>query len=346
MKRFWLYIVSLLFVCTSCEQAIEYKGEISKPQLVLQAEVGEGDSVISAFLSRSRFFLESETPYSPGKWAVTDAKVEIKRGDRPWQTMKYATLDQGYVLALDDKLKAQETIEIRASHPDYETVSAKQITPWNEGKFTVLDFNGMPNTVLQMKNLRMKNASYVEVTLVLPEYYPVKDSSITLSISVNCDYKYTYKSGNSTHSYLNSSTMIQSMDKLFATGDNEYSGGLYKSNYELFFAPGFEQPAKVLTIRIPYYDKGIKDGVLTIKTLEICCNAYTLDAYMYRKSMIDALNQYGGNGADIGNTISGLLGFEEPVQVYSNVKGGYGILAGCARSRVVKKNVNTYTYTY
>lgn len=338
MKRFWLYIVSLLFVCTSCEQAIEYKGEISKPQLVLQAEVGEGDSVISAFLSRSRFFLESDTAYSLGKWAVTDAKVELKRGDRPWQTMKYATPDQGYVLTLEDKLKAQETIEIRASHPDYETVSAKQITPWNEGEFIVLDYNGMPNTLL-----RMKNAAYVEVMLILSEYYPVKDSSITLSLSVNCDYKYTYKSGNYTHSYLNTSTMIQSKDQLFATGDNEYSGRLYKSNYELFFAPGFED-AKVLTIRIPYYDKGVKDGVLTINTLEICCNAYTFDAYMYRKSMIDAMNQYGGNGADIGNTISGLLGFEEPVQVYSNVKGGYGILAGCARSRVVKKNVNIYTY--
>ena len=57
MKRLLLYIVTMLLVLSSCEREIEYDGEVTKPKLVLQAEVSEGFEPVRVYVSRSHFFL-------------------------------------------------------------------------------------------------------------------------------------------------------------------------------------------------------------------------------------------------------------------------------------------------
>ena len=132
MKRTLLYILTLLFLLSSCERKIAYNGEVTQSKLVLQAEIGEGDTVVRAYVSRSRFFTELQNYYW-GDSRLQSAIVEIQRDDQAWQQMDTCLVerngylpDRFFVLHLDSALRAGERVRIRVSHKDYETITAEQ----------------------------------------------------------------------------------------------------------------------------------------------------------------------------------------------------------------------------
>ena len=77
-----------MLVCSACERPIEYTGKITEPKLVLQAEMGEGDDTIKAYVSRSRFFL-NESYDKRVDYTMPDAVTEIQRGQSVCAALEY-----------------------------------------------------------------------------------------------------------------------------------------------------------------------------------------------------------------------------------------------------------------
>lgn len=345
MKRAFLYIVTLLFVLSSCERPIEYDGEITEPKLVLQAEVSEGDTIVKAYVSRSRFFLNDSSYFTFTDYRMPSATVEIQRGGQAWQKMHTRTImnkgrqvDQYFTISLDSALRAGETIRIRASHQNYDTITAEQTIvhkPWCQ----VWDFNGQANTLLRVKNL-----SYVELPLLL-QNYPYEDA--ILGVSVSCALDIRYKSGSRMDHHRETVTYIRSYDQLIANSDNTTAGQTsIGSRYELFFHPGYSN-AYFLNLEIPYSNMSYLPNVeildVTIDSMTVSFNAHSDASYLYRRSMYKARNDYNDSDFDLGAEMSDIFGQEEDVQIYSNVANGYGIFAACSRYKIVKYNVKTVT---
>lgn len=345
MKRTLLYILTLLFLLSSCERKIAYNGEVTQSKLVLQAEIGEGDTVVRAYVSRSRFFTELQNYYW-GDSRLQSAIVEIQRDDQAWQQMDTCLVerkgylpDRFFVLHLDSALRAGERVRIRVSHKDYETITAEQ-TVVHKPQCRVGDYAGKPDTLSRTKN-------YIALPLVLQEY-PFTDA--TLGVSVSCMLHIYYQQGSNTDERYETVRFFRSYDQLFASSNNVASGQTsFASRYELFVQPGYADGYHV-DLEIPfsaslYSYMGTMEVVdVTIDTMTVCFNAHSSDSYLYRRSMYLARGESNTDGAlDIGAEIGEMFGQEEDVQVYSNIAKGYGIFAACSRYKVVKHDIKTVT---
>ncbi len=338
MKRLVLYILVMLVLCSSCERRIQYTGEITQPKLVMQAEAGEGDTIMKVYVSHSRFFLNESGSQSSDDYLVVDAVTEMQRGDQAWQTMAWSQTGKAFVLPIAP-LQVGETIRLRVAHPDYPTITAEQkvvCKPFCQ----VLFVNGQTNTLSRFRAQR-----YVELPLVL-QNYDVMD--VNLGLSISCKYTLTshFSDGTAPRTMTSGTTVIQSIDQLFASGENAYSSySGYSSRYELFFAPGYNH-ATIATIRIPYAGSAqkIQTDEMTIDEMTISFNAHNTDSYLYRLSMYQAKGNRVGDDADLGAGIGGVIGQEEAVQIYSNVANGYGIFAACSRYCIILKDIKTIAY--
>lgn len=328
MKRLVLYIIGMLLVCTSCERRIEYKGETAQPRLVMQAEVGEGDTIVRVYVSRSRFFLENSS-YLPDDYLMPGALTELQREGGEWQAMKWSPAEKAFVLEVSP-LQVGETIRVRASHPDYTSIAAEQKVV-HKPLCWVLFYNGQENTLSYIKRNR-----YIELS-ILPQNYILTDD-VTLGFSVTCQYSLKRKTNPDIMH--NTSTSLQSFEEIFATADNMYSGEVgYNSRFELFLMPGY--PNAIHTeLRIPLSGPANwEDYELTVEELNIRFSAHSNDSYLYRKSMYAALESGRGDGVDIGAVMNDMLGLEEPVQIYTNIANGYGIFAACSRYNIHLKDL-------
>lgn len=312
--RIFLYSIAILFLCVSCRHEIEYKGEVTQPKLVLQAELGEGDTIVKAYVSRSRFFLDSDSYYTGTEHIMRNATIECKRGDLAWQKMTLDTASSTpfFVLPVSPALQGGETLRIRAAHEGYDTITAEQ-TVVHMPQCQIQFYNGQPNTLWVDKNQK-----YITLDVVL-QNYPFDDAMLGISASIQ--FTYTYKSGNWTRSQKATTQMIMSVDSIFMSGNNQYETGAFSSSSELYFAPGY-RTGYLVTLQIPYSVQQ-QSELVSIDSLKLNFNAHSNDSYWYRCSMREALNSSPG--------MSNLLGIEEGVQVYSNVKNGYGIIAACSR---------------
>jgi len=331
MKRIG-YIVCAVLLLTACERKITYDGEITEPKLVLQAEVGEGDTLVKCFVSRSRFFLERYS-YKPDDYLMPDAVTEFQRGESEWQKMSYSATDKAFVLPLDSALQVGETVRVRASHPDYETISAEQ---------TIVQqpFMQLPDKFRQYYLYHYPDKHLIGFTIILQNYVP---TDVTLGLNVRCQYNVTYKTGKNTRTTGGTTTQVFSMEELFATGENAYSNNYgFTSRYELYFSPGYEN-ATVLELQTQYSTPGLQDEIvtkITINELEISFNAHSRDSYLYRKSMSGGRRYGQTDEFDLSTEVGDIFGFqEEDVQVYSNITNGYGIFAACSRYKLIQKNI-------
>jgi len=323
MKHWWKYL-AMVFVLAACERTIDYDGEIAAPKLVLQAEVGEGDTIVRCYVSRSRFFLENRL-YNQYDYVLADAVTQLQRGDDAWQTMSYSAQDHAFVLQLASPLKAGETLRLQASHPEYEIVSAQQTV--------------VPKPYVQVIDVHYeKKANRFCAILILTEY---PDSDVTLGLAVSCKYFLKTSRGSYTTNTGATTTVLFSFDEIFAAADNIYSTAQgFNSRYELFFKPGYPH-AKVIDIYIPHSAPSENTEITgaSISDLEISISAHSRDSYLYRTSMYSASGYVGDQDFDLGAEVGSMFGTEEDVQIYSNIEHGYGIFAGCSRYRVKKSNI-------
>ena len=327
MKRIF-YILCSVLLFMACERKITYNGEVSAPKLVLQAEVGEGDTIVKCFVSRSRFFLDDNN-FRHDDYLMPEAVTEFQRGNGDWQTMSYSQTEKAFIFILDSALRAGENVRIRASHPDYETISAEQ---------TIVD---RPFLQIPTNTIHYPNKHLIGFNVILQNYM---QTDVTLGISVRCKYSLTYNTGNNTRIIGGTTTQFYSWEELFASGENAYSNDLgFSSRNELYFTPDYKN-ATILELQTQYTTPGLQNEVvtkITIQELEIGFNAHSRDSYLYRKSM-NGGRRYGQTDEfDLSTEIGDLFGFEEEdVQVYSNIINGYGIFAACSRYTLLLKDIS------
>ncbi len=321
MKHWPIYILLTTFLLTACEREIDYAGEIEKPKLVLHAEVGEGDTVVQCFVSRSIFFFEERT-YDWDEYLMPDAVTQLQRGEQDWQTMTWSDKEKSFVLPLATPLKAGETIRLRASYPDYETVTAQQ---------TVVN---KPFMQILPDYWRNPVKHYFEISVILTAYPP--DVDVVLGFSAECRFNIFTKKGNQTVVSRGMSTRIMSDDAIFASAGNAYSTELrYNSR------PGYEH-AKIVELHIPYQspDEGDdREKEIIVTELNLHFHAHSRDSYLYWTSIYAAFGKGGEEDFDLGREVGSMFGTEEDVQIYSNINGGYGMFAATSQYTVNKKNI-------
>ena len=336
-KRFVIYFLSLLWIATSCERQIAYEGVVTPELLVLQSEVSAGDTIIKAYVSRSRFFLDDET-YNVNRYLMSDADTRMQRNSGEWVSMTWLNYSKAFEVHLDTPLQQGDTIRLLASHPSYNPISAEQIVV-PKPNYNIWFYNNTQKTLYQNAQ-----SHYIELVLMLDKY--LKTDSVMLGISVGCRYFLSYKSRNRTYKTYGTTTYFGSTDSLFASVPNNLTGDLgYSTRYELFCTPQSKDSVFV-TLKIPYsYPNrdSIENAELRVEEMVVSVNAHSLDSYLFRRSMYLG-RDYSRNGDfDLVAGLNDMIGSEEDVQVYSNIDGGYGIFAACSRNKRVLKNIKTVT---
>lgn len=327
MKYWPIYILLTTFLLTACEREIDFDGEIEKPKLVMHAEVGEGDTIVQCFVSRSSFFLEDMT-YNWDEYLMPDAVTQLQRGGQEWQTMTWSDKDKAFILLLATPLKAGETINLRASYPDYETITAQQ---------TVVN---KPFMQILPDYWRNPAKHYFGISVILTAY--PQDVDVVLGFSAECRYNIYTKKDSQTVVWRGMTTRIMSDDAIFASEGNAYSTEQrYNSRHELFFKPGYEH-TKMVELHIPYQypDEGDdRETEILVAELDMHFHAHSRDSYLYWTSVYAAFGNGGDEDFDLGREVGSMFGTEEEVQIYTNINGGYGMFAATSQYTVNKKNI-------
>lgn len=322
MKRY-IYLFGLLLLFSACERTIAYKGEKSAPKLVLQAEMGEGDRTIACYVCRSYFFLDNQKSVYPYREIDTlkNVTLAVEADNEPVAITSETVEGNIHYLSLPFALQAGQTVHIRASHPDFGTVEAEDII--------------MPAPSAEVLTMKADSVNRVYKLRLRLHEYPLKDAVMGLRALLHASYK--DDSDTSEYNY----TAIRSSDDLFAFLKNSYSTEHgFNSNGDLFFPSDYAAEREV-EITMPGYElfnTGNRTGRhITFDSLEVTVSALTEDALLYYRSMATYLGWANEDDTDLGAMIYGMIGLEEPMPVYSNVTGGYGIVAGKSKQTTVVK---------
>ena len=340
MKSIKIYL-SILFTAllfASCEKEIEFKGEITDPLIVVNSYITP-DSIISAHISESRFFLRDSVSFKNlenadvAVWVngvYKEKMIHIEKG-----TYKGTHIPSiGEIIKLVVKVPNKKDVYCEAkieSQPVIVSIDTANIwtgeryststygystnngpTVWKTDTMAIIKGNQINYTLKFKDNPNERN--YYRLLVVIKEYYKVFDinkKDSTIRITDNYNFNFTdVVSGNNSNS-----------DPL------DFGSGSY-NEYNVFsddLINGKEYPLSFSTnedvyVYFPKYDYGQTTPVK--KIVNIYLQSISKDYYMYLKSRSAAMA-----GTDF---------FSEQVQIHNNIVGGIGILGSYTISNVVK----------
>lgn len=337
MKSRHIYLSMLLsiFFLASCEKEIVFNGQITEPMVVVNSYITP-DSVVSANITMSRFFLKDSTSFKE----ISNAEVSLLVNGTFKEKMSY-TGNGNYLGTY--KPAIGETVKLSVKVPSKNEVTAEALvlpkpdilsldtTNLNTGQQYIISYNytpGGPNptandtiatvTGIQIKyTLKFKDNSgirdFYRLIVLTKEYYKNIDPfSGDTTVSVIDNYTFTFNdivSGNNVNS-----------DPLTIAGNG--SNNLYNVfTDDLFngktYALTFETNEDVYRYN-PKYQYGQLSPVK--KTVYIYLQNISRDYYLYLKSRPVALA-----GSDF---------FSEAVQIHNNITGGIGIFGSYTTSKV------------
>lgn len=132
--KYILYILSAVLLLHSCtgdffSQTVKIDPPEYDKQLSFHLLADTKDSVIRLAVTRNYGILESVERYED--WYVFGATVELYENGQLWLTLAPSVPDSGYILTgvLPHPFQPGSTYEIRASHPDFPSVTAVQVVP-------------------------------------------------------------------------------------------------------------------------------------------------------------------------------------------------------------------------
>ena len=123
-----LFVFTICLV--SCEDEIPIKDLGIKPKLVLHCFISPQYDTIAVSLSRSQSIFQNGTTSAEVEYAV----VEISNNNKSWIQIPYSTENNCYLLPQSQfPIVEGKTYYIRASSPNYESISASCTVPfWRE----------------------------------------------------------------------------------------------------------------------------------------------------------------------------------------------------------------------
>ncbi|MFT3753752.1 MAG: DUF4249 domain-containing protein [Paludibacter sp.] len=328
MKTNYISFIILLastIVFHSCENEINFSGEVTKPMLVINSFITP-DSVIKVHVSKSKFFLEDNSTFETIDNAnvyvwVNGAKIE-----------KLTSTSNGYYIA-SFKPQIGDIVKITAANTEFNEVSTSteivqpnpiisvdtlnhqfkeypmvQYSSYNGNPTTIdtIGFNKVESFGLKVKFKDPSTASdYYRLDAKVINYHV--DGSITVSDGV-INYNDVVFGGNNNSNPLEMTSYNyyhEFSDELF--NGKEYNLSFIFNSNTTVYKPEYQDSYHEINIETP-----VKQELLI--ELQSISKSYFL--YLRSRSA----------------NMSAVEFFSEPVQIYSNVSGGIGILGSYSSS--------------
>ena len=322
-----------IFFLASCEKEIEFNGEITEPMVVVNSFITP-DSIITAQVSESMFFLSNGTEYKNIDNAIISVLVNgvLKETMNPLQNGIYKGTYKptvGDIIKLVVKVPTKNEVSCEAkidAAPEIilpiETTTVTTDTRVDYGYFY---YSGSPSvgdtlSIITSKkinyNLKFKDngdvKNFYRLVVLTKDIFLVTNSiTNTSKDSVLYNYNFSFDdivSGNNSNN-----------DPLAFSGSsynqyNVFSDELFNGKeYPLTFSTNVD-----VYHYMPNYKKGVR--IPSRKEVNIFLQSISRDYYLYLKSR----QASGGDSF-----------FAEPIQIHNNVVGGIGIF-GSYTSNMIK----------
>ena len=327
MRKRYLYgliwVLTVLTALTGCEDMIyrevDFQGE-TEPEMLVVTGKWSLEERPTALVSHSYFF--NRTDKRKNDW-ISDAQVSVRVNGHPydlsWQS------DNNYANDSMPRLRAGDTVEITASHPDYQAVRAQLVMP-GQIHCTVSKTELMPNHQIAFQ-------------LDFDAYEGNEDDVIGILADGVIEGSWTTTYGaqkTKTEEY--QLHTVYSNDIVFAEAENASTQGYFgaTSGYLYFPASKLKEPRRIQLFVDTYQLQGARQyDSVEAKLLLVQASALTYSAYRFDVSMRsiyydDALPPPTGLPYEenimeqIMVAIQSMLGDQEPKQVYTNVENGLG----------------------
>lgn len=324
--KIYLSVLFAAFLFASCEKEIEFKGEITEPQVVVNSYITP-DSAITVHISESRFFLSSGYTFKN----IENADVSVYVNGMFKEKMNYKNegfYTSVFVPTIGETIKLEvkvagknDVISETTIEPQVEILSVDTtilitgqtpMTRYNENTFKEDTMGYYTNYDIKFK-LKMRDLidkqNYYRL-VVMTEYDDYMGNK-------QIEYYFTFDdivSGNS------SSNSIGPPTSLASNTYNVFSDELINGKeYPLSFYISVSKPSP-----LPGYELDPMFNKLANREININLQQISKSYYLYLKS------RSASNDSDIF--------FSEPIQIHNNITGGIGIL-GSYTSNVMKINL-------
>ncbi len=333
MKQFHLlFIISVSFFFYSCINNIEFNGEQQQAMVVLNSFVTP-DSVVKVQLTRSKFFLEDDTKFD----TITNAEVKLFVNDVFVEKLNPTT--KGYYIGTYFP-KENDIVKFVAIVPQLAEVNAStSVVP----KQVIIGVDSSSVSLGEcpiVQHYSENGGPYVADTIGF-----TKNKGLDLRIRFKNEptIKNYYRLLLKAKTYFEDGKVMEqnvystSDDLVFGNSDNnaDIFGDMSSYNsYNIFSDQLIDGETYELKTRVPYNYVTYKDGynssttppdssknVITKQELVVALQSISESYYLYLKS----INAYSGSD-DL---------FSEPVQVFSNIVNGIGILGSYTQSSKV-----------
>ncbi len=322
----WLVLLSIS-IFTSCEKEIDFDGETTESQLVLNSFITP-DSTIAANISESQFFLNNDYLFK----AVENAEVSIYCNGILKETMQHS-LNGKYISATKPEVgdivklvvKVPEKDEITGEttiYPKANVVKLDSIVIWTGAKPIIETVNtvdnGLPKTeTIVVGKYRFRTIRYIltfEDAANMKNYYRlVVSQTSTFNGKKKVNYDYTLDdivSGNTKDLLPGIPAINESKNQFHVFTDELINGKTYPLSFTI---------RDTASIYLPEYQRPLPKKTVEIDLQSVCNNFYL---FLKTRSDQQTANQL----------------FSEPIQIFNNVTGGIG-LVGSYTSNVLKVNL-------
>lgn len=322
----WFVLLSIS-IFTSCEKEIDFDGETSESQLVLNSFITP-DSTIAANISESQFFLNNDYLFK----AVENAEVSIYCNGILKETMQHS-LNGKYISATKPEVgdivklvvKVPEKDEITGEttiYPKANVVKLDSIVIWTGAKPIIETVNtvdnGLPKTeTIVVGKYRFRTIRYIltfEDAATMKNYYRlVVSQTSTFNGKKKVNYDYTLDdivSGNTKDLLPGIPAINESKNQFHVFTDELINGKTYPLSFTI---------RDTASIYLPEYQRPLPKKTVEIDLQSVCNNFYL---FLKTRSDQQTANQL----------------FSEPIQIFNNVTGGIG-LVGSYTSNVLKVNL-------
>lgn len=317
MKTVYLFIILFIVIFSSCETTIDFNGKDTDPLLVVNSIISP-DSAIKVHVSESRFFLEDDSQFVN----LNNATVKLQINNTEYESLK--PIQNGYYLGtympkVGDKLK------IIVSNPQFQEVSATtEVVAANP----VLSVD--TSTVI-LEKTALLSYSYDQSTPDTIGYTINNEFKINVNFNDPANIQNFYKVNLKMKIWLSNGT-TQTVKYYFNSDDavfgNTSESGIFDNSsgnyYQVFSDDVFDGKSYSLKLSANYYsylyfnNTPPKSGnfyepvTITKNELIVELQSISKSYYLYLRTR------------DASNTFVDF--FSEPIQIFSNIQGGIGIL--------------------
>lgn len=333
-----IYLQTIIFslfalVAVSCETEIEFRGDDAASLLVVNSIVSP-DSAVKVHVSESKFFLKDDSNFEN----VNDATINLWVNGSLYEQL--VNTGQGFY-AGNYIPKAGDLIKITAKNNKFPEVNAEseivQATPIVSVDTTILvsdiypivnDYGNYSDTIGYSKTTEMKINLKFNDPPNQKNYYKI---AVKLNREYNDGSKYMR------NYYFSSNDLVFGNTTEAGIFDENSYNSYHEFNDDIFDGKNYSLKLNTSFVSIVYDNDTSGDS--NSEPIEIVKNELILELQSISKSYYLYLKT-----RNAGTSVIDF--FSEPVQIYSNIEGGIGILGSYNTSRFKIDIPKTFTEGY